>query len=281
MNAPSTVYEMTVAGHLDDHWSNRLGGFTITRHLNGSTTLTGAAADQAQLHGVLAGLRDVGAELVALHTVDPGGEPAEPPVPVDPPLKRPLRTQRLTLRAATVGDAGATWAYRHQDHVNEWLTGTPATYDAYLTQFAEPDRLATTVIVERHDGTLLGDFMLRRQDAWAQTEVAAQAAGQEVELGWVLDPTHTGQGYATEAVTELLRHSFEDLRVHRVIASCFTTNDASWRLMERLGMRREAHTRRDALHRSGEWLDSFSYALVADEWPTAPQPPRPAHQEES
>jgi RimJ/RimL family protein N-acetyltransferase len=36
--------------------------------------------------------------------------------------------------------------------------------------------------------------------------------------------------------------------------------------MERIGMRRESHTLRDALHRSGQWLDGFTYAVLADEW---------------
>lgn len=256
------AHEVTVAGHLDDHWSDWLGGFAIARHPDGTTTLTGTAADQAQLYGVLAGLRDVGVELLALRTV----------VPTPPALARPLRTPRLTLRAATAQDAEPTWSYRRLDGVNEWLTGCPDTYDRYLAQFTGPGRLATTVIVELRDGTLIGDFMLRRRDAWAQSCVAAEATGQEVELGWVLDPAHTGRGYATEAVRELLRHSFEDLGVHRVTAGCFAANVASWRLMERLGMRREAHTRGDALHRSGRWLDSFSYALLADEWLTAPRP---------
>ena len=277
MNASPTVYEVRVAAHLDDHWSDVLGGFTITRHPNGTSTLTGTAADQAQLHGVLAGLRDVGAELLDLRA----SAPFEPAPPASPALGRPLSTPRLTLRAAARTDAEATWTYRQDDNVNQWLIGTPDTYDDYLTQFGGPDRLPTTVIVERHDGTLVGDFMLRRQDAWAQSDVATQAAGQEVELGWVLDPAHTGHGYATEAVEELLRHSFEDLHVHRVIAGCFTTNDASWRLMERLGMRREAHTRRDALHRSGRWIDSYSYALLADEWPPTSPPTPPRRQETS
>jgi RimJ/RimL family protein N-acetyltransferase len=51
-----------------------------------------------------------------------------------------------------------------------------------------------------------------------------------------------------------------------VTASCFAANTASYRLMERVGMRREARTLRDALHPSGEWMDGYSYALLADEW---------------
>ena len=65
---------------------------------------------------------------------------------------------------------------------------------------------------------------------------------------------------------EVLRVCFEDLGLRRVTAECFATNEASWRLMERVGMRREAHSVRDSLHRSGEWMDGLGYALLADEW---------------
>jgi RimJ/RimL family protein N-acetyltransferase len=51
-----------------------------------------------------------------------------------------------------------------------------------------------------------------------------------------------------------------------VIAQCFADNEPSWRLMERLGMRREQHTKQDSLHRNGEWLDGMMYALLRDEW---------------
>jgi hypothetical protein len=66
----TTTYTIRVVGHLDDHWSHVLAGLSITRHADGTTTLTGPLADQAQLHGVLAGLRDINAELVDLHATD-------------------------------------------------------------------------------------------------------------------------------------------------------------------------------------------------------------------
>ena len=86
------------------------------------------------------------------------------------------------------------------------------------------------------------------------------------ELGWVIHPDHAGQGFGAEAVAELLRICFEDLGLRRVTALCFADNVPSWRLMERLGMRREQHTKQDSLHRNGEWLDGMMYALLADEW---------------
>jgi len=96
--------------------------------------------------------------------------------------------------------------------------------------------------------------------------VRERAKGTVAEIGYVFDPAYAGQGYATEASRELLRICFEDVGVRRVIAQCFADNTASWRLMERLGMRREQHTRQDSLHRNGQWLDGMMYALLAEEW---------------
>ena len=59
---------------------------------------------------------------------------------------------------------------------------------------------------------------------------------------------------------------FTELGLRRVSAGCFAANEPSWRMMERLGMRREEHSRRTALHRSGEWMDGMNYGLLAEEW---------------
>lgn len=260
MNARTTPdelrYELRVAGHLDDHWADWLGGLVLNRLGDGTSSLTGPFTDQAQLHGVLQRLRDLGVPILALHT---GG------VPPGPTLAHPLRTRRLTLRPATPADADAVFGYRRLEAVGRWLTEMPSDPEAHRTRFSEPDRLASTVIVER-EGRLVGDFMLRVEDAWAQAEVADRARGSQAELGWVLDPAHTGHGYATEAGRALLGHCFDELGVRRVVASCFLANVASWCLMERLGMRREVHAVAQSLHRSGEWLDVVGYALLASEW---------------
>ena len=59
-------YEIRIGGHLDDHWSAWLDGLTITRETDGTTTLRGPVSDQAQLHGLLAKVRDLGAPLISL-----------------------------------------------------------------------------------------------------------------------------------------------------------------------------------------------------------------------
>jgi RimJ/RimL family protein N-acetyltransferase len=178
-------------------------------------------------------------------------------------LTWPKTTERLSLRPAELRDAAPTFAFRSRPDVAHWLTNLAQDAQAWANGFA--DRTDNTLIVEK-DGAVIGDLYLHVQDPWSQAEVREQAAGTMAEIGYVLDPAHVGQGYATEAVTEELRICFEEIGVRRVIAQCFADNEPSWRLMERLGMRREQHTKKDSLHRNGEWLDGMMYALLAEEW---------------
>ena len=183
----------------------------------------------------------------------------------------PVRTARLLIRPATPEDVDATWAFRRLPEVCEWVTHDALPREEYAALFLEPDRLASTLVVER-DGAVVGDLMIRVEDSWAQAEVREAARGVQAELGWTLDPAHGGHGLATEAVAELLRICFEDLGLRRVTALCFADNVPSWRLMERLGMRREAHNVAESLHRTRGWLDGLGYALLADEWRAADAP---------
>ena len=281
----SPTYEVRVDGHLDAHWSARLAGLVIRHHPDGTTTLTGPIADQSQLHGVLNGLRDLAAPLLSVDssgtrsvesrgTLSVESRGAAATAPPDP-LGRvawPRTTDRLTIRRAVRADADATFAFRRREEVGRWLTELPSDPARYRRTFADPQHLATTLVIEQ-GGRVVGDLMLRVEDAWTQAEAAPHGRGLQAELAWVLDPAHSGRGYATEAVRELLRVSFEDLRLHRVVATCFADNEPSWRLMDRVGLRRELHARADALHRTGRWLDTYGYALTAPEWASAIRTP--------
>lgn len=166
------------------------------------------------------------------------------------------------LRRLADGDLPRIFAYRSQPKVAEWIGSTATDIDALAERYGDG---ATAVIVE-HDGRLIGDLMVRIQDPYAQREVAEAAAASEAELGWTLDPAHQGHGFATEAVRALIGICFDALELRRVVAACFAANEASWRLMERVGMRREAHNIKDSLHRDHGWQDGYVYALLADEW---------------
>jgi hypothetical protein len=68
--AAEQSYQMRVVGHLDDRWSSWFEGFSIARCDDGTCTITGSVTDQAQLHGILARLRDIGVTLVSLRAID-------------------------------------------------------------------------------------------------------------------------------------------------------------------------------------------------------------------
>jgi RimJ/RimL family protein N-acetyltransferase len=180
----------------------------------------------------------------------------------------PLRTERLVLRPAVDEDEEAIWSYRRDATTARWLSAHPLDRDTFRAAFRDPVERAGTIVVES-GGAVVGNLLVRIEAPWSQLEVLDQVAGTQAEIGWVLHPDHVGRGYATEAVEEVLRVCFEVLGLRRVVAGCFAANTASWRLMERVGMRREGYAVRDALHRSGEWMDSCAYALLAEEWRAA------------
>lgn len=88
---------------------------------------------------------------------------------------------------------------------------------------------------------------------------------QDAEVGWVFGARYWGLGYATEAARALLDWSFCNLELHRIIAVCGARNVPSYRLMERLGMRREAHHVKSFFSK-GEWTDDLVYAVLREEW---------------
>jgi hypothetical protein len=63
-------YRLRVAGHLDDHWSPWFGELTLAHEDDGTTSLTGAISDQAELHGLLTKIRDLGVTLISVAVVD-------------------------------------------------------------------------------------------------------------------------------------------------------------------------------------------------------------------
>jgi ribosomal-protein-alanine N-acetyltransferase len=91
------------------------------------------------------------------------------------------------------------------------------------------------------------------------------------EFGYIFNPKYYGKGYATEACRRILQYGFEELGAHRVIGMCNPENTASWRLMERLAMRREGfHLQKAFFARTVEgkpiWHDAYQYAILKEEW---------------
>ncbi len=90
-------------------------------------------------------------------------------------------------------------------------------------------------------------------------------------LGWILHRDFWHCGYMTEAANAMMKYGFETLKLHRIWASCNADNTASFHVMERLGMRREAHFIKNCFERvdmEKVWCDELIYAMLNEEWKT-------------
>lgn len=169
----------------------------------------------------------------------------------------PRETERLLLRPIAVDDWPQIHRYMSDPEVTRWLPEgllDEAAAQAFAARHAGEESEALAVL-SKDGGEFVGHMMFH---PWfgARTH----------EVGWVFARPHQRRGYATEAARALLAYAFETLGCHRVIATCQPQNEASWRVMEKLGMRREAHFRAGLPRPSGEWWDEFFYAILADEY---------------
>ncbi|MGK5443696.1 GNAT family N-acetyltransferase [Micromonospora sp. URMC 105] len=181
----------------------------------------------------------------------------------------PLRTDRLDLRLFTADDLAALHDYQSRADVTRYLYFGPndeaasretlARKRARVALRAEGDVLNLALVL-RQTGAVIGDVLL----------IWTSVTHRQGEIGYVLHPDHTGHGYATEAAREMLRLGFDGLGLHRIVGRLDARNTASARVLERLGMRREALLRQNEWVK-GEWTDEAVYALLAREWRAGPR----------
>lgn len=173
-----------------------------------------------------------------------------------------ILTTRLILSPLELGDASRLLEYRSLDEVSRYQTWSPRSIDdagrfiadCGRAPFDTPGVWSQLGIRLGGDG-LIGDMGIRvpRGDA------------RQAEIGVTLAPDHQGRGFANEAVVGLLGYLFGALDKHRVFASVDPRNEPSLALLERVGMRREAHFR-ESLWFKGEWVDDVVFAMLASDW---------------
>jgi RimJ/RimL family protein N-acetyltransferase len=176
----------------------------------------------------------------------------------------PLRTERLLLRPFRDEDLDGLLAMQGRADVTRYLNWGPRTRDEARHML---ERLMRMTAIDDHSsglrlaatlpasGEVIGDFSL-----WRVSQEHNQG-----EIGFVVHPDHHGAGYGTEGAALLLRLGFEEAGLHRIVGRCDARNAASARLMQKLGMRLEAHLRENELIK-GEWCDELIFAMLASEW---------------
>jgi|SRR4051794_14995048 RimJ/RimL family protein N-acetyltransferase len=176
----------------------------------------------------------------------------------------PIETQRLRLRPLAPHDGDALHAMESREDVTRWLYYDPRTPEQSADALQR--RAARTHLAHEGDALELGiELGVSGDLVGTATLMYRSEEHRQGEIGFVLHPEHHGRGYAREAATEMLRLGFEELGLHRIVGRCEPRNDASARLLERLGMRREAHLLENEWVK-GEWQSELIYAMLDREW---------------
>lgn len=171
-----------------------------------------------------------------------------------------IETERLILRSYREEDLADYHAYMSLEYTARHESFEPLSLERCReilhAHLGGDDYL---MLERKADGRVIGDisFSSRDYDAY--------------EIGYDMHMQYEGNGYMTEACAAFIRHIFTTVGGRRVLAECNEENARSWRLLERLGFRREGHMIEDVAFKTdaaGEpiYINSYSYALLKREW---------------
>ncbi|MBN1629745.1 MAG: GNAT family N-acetyltransferase [Thermoleophilia bacterium] len=170
-----------------------------------------------------------------------------------------LKTERLDIRPFRPDDWKDLHEYLSLPEIYTFEPGEPVDEDGAqrlaLERSQGEDFLA---VVVRDTDKMVGHVYLGREQpefflCW--------------ELGFIFNPAYQRRGYCTEACKAVRDYSFDVLGAHRLVAGCSPDNPASWRVLEKIGMRREGVFLKNAYFRRGPdgeplWFDSWHYAIL-------------------
>ena len=179
-------------------------------------------------------------------------------------FKKPpvLESQRIILRKLKVGDYKDMFEYASRDDVTKYLLwkshpDADYTFD-YLTyvqtQYKSGDFYDFAVVL-RETGKMIGTCGFSSFDF----------PNNSAEIGYVINPSFRGNGYADEAVFRLLAYGFTELDLKRIEARYVVNNDSSRRVMEKCGMTFEG-IHRSSVYLKGKYADVGYYSILLDEY---------------
>lgn len=174
-----------------------------------------------------------------------------------------IETDRLIIRRFTCNDGQDLYEYLSDKQVVRYEPYDVFTEEDCRHEAAERSSSEAFLAVCLKDNSkLIGNIYFEQQEPREY---------ENWEIGYVFNPKYHGNGYAAEACKAVIDYGFRKLKVRRVIAMCNPDNIPSWKLLERLKMRREGHLHKNIYFKTNEknepiWNDTYEYAILADEW---------------
>ena len=172
-------------------------------------------------------------------------------------------TDRLILRGIRLSDAKSMLEYRSNPKIYEFQYWKPKTLqdveDFICTKISIMPNIPNTWyqvgIFSKESNELVGDIGIH----------FIESDNLEVEIGYTLSTRYQGRGYATEAIISVISYLFDNFNKHRIIASVDPENTKSIALLERIGLRKEAHFKK-SIWFNEKWADDIVYAILEEEW---------------
>lgn len=172
-----------------------------------------------------------------------------------------IETDRLILRLFEMADAEAVATLCNNYNLSKNTLYLPYPYTLQdALQWIErheknflTDRCYEFAITDKESGEVYGAIALSNNPAFEQGEIAY----------WIGEP-HWGKGYATEAAQAVVRFAFEHKKMHKVFARYFSSNPASGKVMEKIGMQKEG-VLKDHLKKDEEFKDVVYYGIIRED----------------
>ena len=184
-----------------------------------------------------------------------------------------LHTERLVLRAFTLDDAPTLRQLAQAREVARTMLNLPHPFEDGMAEewirglrpMFESGKGTTFAVVLREEGTLVGTISLYTRAPDGTAVLGQEGTGL---LGFWIGVAYWNEGYATEAVAEVVRYGFEERGLRRIRANHFGTNVSSGRVLRKVGMS-HAGTRPNYYEKWGTIEDREEYVLLAQDWHTS------------
>ncbi|QTD40246.1 GNAT family N-acetyltransferase [Sporosarcina sp. Te-1] len=166
-----------------------------------------------------------------------------------------IKTKRLLIREFEFKDWQAVYAYTSNINVMKYIPeGVFTERDAkeFVSKNTGDDAEKFPVVIIAED-IVIGHIIFHKY-----------FGEHTYEIGWVFNPKYQNRGYASEAAKAVLEYGFKEMNLHRIIATCQPENIPSYRVMEKVGMRREGFFKK-CIPNGNEWWDEYYYAILAEE----------------
>ncbi|MEI6649256.1 MAG: GNAT family protein [Actinomycetes bacterium] len=175
-----------------------------------------------------------------------------------------LESKRLYLRQITLADENDLYQYQSLPEVVRYIPWPERTREQVREAIVRYG--GNTRLEETGDAILLGWQLKSTGQVIGQSNLSIFSKQDQCgEFGYVVHPSFARQGYSFEASQALLDFAFGTVNLHRVIAHLDDRNVASKNLLEKMGLRQEAHMLEEEFFK-GEWTSTYIYAMLKSEW---------------